>query len=59
MQRAIARAGNEDLNNVLTCLRDIDRSEAPARIPDQSDLSKTVRQVILKHLRLPREEAVQ
>lgn len=59
MRRAIDRAGNEDLNDVLACLGDWDRPGAPAPIEDQSELSKTVRQAFLKHPRLPREEAIQ
>lgn len=59
MRRAIDRAGNEDFHDVLTCLCDANRPGAPARIEDQSDLSKEVRQAILKHPRLPRLKAVQ
>ena len=35
MRRAIARAGNEDLNDILVCLSDANRPGAPARIEDQ------------------------
>ena len=43
MLRAINRAGNEDFHDILVCLKSLDRPEGPARIEDQSDLSKTVR----------------
>ena len=58
MRRAIDRAGNEDFNDVMACLGNNDRPGAPARIEDQSDLSKSVRQAILKHPRSSRREAV-
>ena len=59
MRRAIDRAESEDFNDVLACLGDSNRTGAPVRIEDQSDLSKQVRQAVLKHPRLLREEAVQ
>ena len=43
MRRAIDRAGNKDFNDIIACLGNNDRPRAPARIEDQSDLSKSVR----------------
>lgn len=58
MRRAIDRAGNEDFNDILVCLDNANRPKAPIRIEDQSDLSRQVRQAILKHPRVPRDKAV-
>ena len=59
MRRAINRAGNEDFHDVLACLYNANRPGTPTRIEDRSDLSRQVRQAILKHPRLPRLKAVQ
>ena len=58
MRRAIYRAGSEDFNEVLACLSSMNQPKAPARIEDQSDLFKLVRQAFLKHPRSSRQVAI-
>lgn len=58
IRRAVDRAGSNDFHDILACLGDADRSGPSPRIPDQSDLSKQIRQTILKHPELSRTEAV-
>ena len=56
--RAIKRAGCEDINEVLACVGDLDRSGRVPRVADGTKLSRDIQNAILNNPKLKPHEAV-